>query len=112
MADDDGMGRTANIVFWSVIGLVALVAGIYIGINVLGLTGEGKAEKACKEAVERDLTAPASAEWSDVEVEGADDAYTVTGNVDADNSFGAKVRHTFTCETVGGEVRDHSVSGG
>jgi hypothetical protein len=102
------MGRTANIVFWSIIATLVLVVGGFLTLNGLG---EGKIEKACKEAVEADLKAPGTAEWVDVELADAGETTKVTGKVDAENSYGAKVRGTFSCTVDDNNVViDHSVS--
>lgn len=104
---DDSMGRTANIVFWSIIATLVLVVGGFVAYNVLG---ESKAERVCKEAIEEDLKAPSTAEWVDVEVDDSGDTTKVTGNVDAENSYGAKVRGSFSCEVDGDTVLSHNLS--
>lgn len=58
------------------------------------------AEMACKDQVKARLKAPSTAEFSDVEAVGYAGSYTVTGNVDAENSFGAALRSTFSCDVV------------
>lgn len=65
----------------------------------------------CREFVERSLKAPASAEfqsYNQFAAWGSDDGpYGVDGYVDAQNSFGAKIRAHFTClmEKKGGTWR-------
>ncbi|MDF2691703.1 MAG: hypothetical protein K0S65_86 [Labilithrix sp.] len=53
------------------------------------------AESACEGAVEQNLKAPSSAEY-DSSASGSG-PWTVTGSVDAENSFGAMIRSTYTC---------------
>jgi hypothetical protein len=56
------------------------------------------AKRVCQEEFIADrLKAPASADYSDVEVSASGDVYEVTGKVDSQNSFGAKVRSSFRC---------------
>lgn len=57
------------------------------------------ATKACtQEYVPDRLTSPATAEWSDIEVDqDGDTYYRVTGSVDSENAFGAMVRSTWDC---------------
>ena len=47
------------------------------------------------------LKAPATAEY-DLTASGGPVTYTVSGTVDSENSFGAKIRSTWTC-TVGSD---------
>lgn len=108
----DETRRIVDGAMWTAVAVVILVAAVFIGIDVFGLDAEGKAEQACKEAVEGDLKSPGSAEWVDVQVTGADDSFTVRGKVDSENDFGALLRGSFSCETVDGEVVDHTLSEG
>lgn len=55
------------------------------------------AQNACEEFVEKRLKSPSTAEF-DTQVSGSDGAYTVTGTVDSQNSFGAMIRNDFNCE--------------
>ena len=56
------------------------------------------AKRVCQEQFIPDrLKAPSTAKFSEVTVSSSGDVYTVTGKVDADNSFGARVRSGFTC---------------
>ena len=55
------------------------------------------AEIICKDFVRNRLKAPSTAGFSDVDHTGSAPTWTVTGNVDAENSFGAKLRMRFTC---------------
>lgn len=56
------------------------------------------AKRVCQdEFVPKRLKAPATAEYSGVQVTEAGGVYTVTGSVDSENAFGAKVRARWTC---------------
>jgi hypothetical protein len=90
--------------------VVLIVAGI-IGLIIAGAahssSPEGRAEDdrasaqiTCEELVKKNVKAPSTASFSDESTDGTD-PITVTGNVDAENSFGAKVRASFTCTATG-----------
>lgn len=57
------------------------------------------AEYVAQEFIKQTLKAPSTAEFPDTEAtyNAADDTYTVLGHVDAENSFGAKLRSLWTC---------------
>lgn len=56
------------------------------------------AEQACKRSVERQLKAPSTADFSISSVdEKSSNEWSVSGTVDAENSFGAKIRNSWTC---------------
>lgn len=56
------------------------------------------AQRACQETFIPDrLKAPSTAEFTNVSVTTSLETYTVTGSVDAQNSFGAPIRSTFIC---------------
>lgn len=55
------------------------------------------ATSACEKFVKDDLKSPASAQFSGEDVSHDGSIYTVTGDVDSDNSFGALIRNSFTC---------------
>lgn len=89
-----GCGAIAAIV-------VAAIAVVIVGLFVIaGLSGGGnekaKAVAACEGEVKARLKAPSTARFSSG-VSGSDGDYTVAGQVDAENSFGATVRSTYTC---------------
>lgn len=52
---------------------------------------------ACEDWVRDQLKAPATAEFGDSTATGSG-PWTVTGTVDAENSFGAMLRQTWSCE--------------
>lgn len=71
------------------------------------------AERVCKEDfIAKRLKAPASAKY-DLDVSGGPTRFTVSGTVDAENSFGAMLRSNVTCivEDAGDRWRLVSVSG-
>lgn len=78
-----------------------LIAAVVVAICVAKSSGSdgprvGDAVVACKRFVEERLTAPATADFSGETVTG-EGPFTVTGTVDAENAFGAKLRSTYTC---------------
>lgn len=79
-------------------GVVALLAA--------GCGQEADVELACEEFIGRKLKAPASAEYTHVQVgEAIGDGWRSNGYVDAENGFGAPLRTRFECtveETDGG----------
>ena len=65
---------------------------------------------ACRDAVKGQLKAPSTADFfyqSDARVQKSGDTITFKSYVDAQNSFGAKLRNTWYCMTTiaGGQVR-------
>lgn len=107
---------------WIIVGGVAVIAVIAVG-GILAATGnldsilhpqESEAKSECQSTVADELTSPSSASFSNVTTKTGriDDlldvpgplvlmpdlsALVVTGTVDADNEFGASLRHTFRC---------------
>lgn len=58
----------------------------------------GDAKRVCvEEFVPKRLKAPSTAKFSGVTVTSDGDVYTVAGSVDAQNTFGAMIRSSFTC---------------
>lgn len=52
---------------------------------------------ACEQQVSDNLKSPSSAHFSNENASGDSNEYTVTGDVDADNSFGATSHNLFQC---------------
>jgi hypothetical protein len=100
----------------AVIGIV-VVGGLCWGVSALNSDqpqDQGPdAEQACKDFVKDRLKAPAGADFSGVDRTAAGSTYTVTGDVDAQNSFGAKLRSHFTCvvRDAGAEWKLESLTG-
>ncbi|QDY06166.1 hypothetical protein FJK98_02470 [Micromonospora sp. HM134] len=95
-------------------GLLALLCGM------VALDGDDPpsdpgpdAERVCQDFVKKRLKAPASAEFTGITHTGYGSDYTVTGSVDAQNTFGATIRSTFTCQVrdAGDEWRLLSLTG-
>jgi hypothetical protein len=62
--------------------------------------GDTGAYNACKTYVKGQLKAPSTASFADHSVTHNGSTYTVAGAVDAENSFGAKIRNTYTCSVT------------
>lgn len=75
----------------------ALAAALAVACSS-GVGAEVDVRLACQDWVKDKLKAPATAEFSDIEVVTDGDVYTFTGAVDAENSFGAKLRNRWTCK--------------
>lgn len=92
-----------NTVGWCILIAVALVV---VGwVNTTFFHGDEPttddrqtaAVEACRESVRAQLKAPGSADFSGERYFERADVYTVSGVVDAENSFGASLRSTWTC---------------
>lgn len=101
--------RVAMILSGVVVLIVVIAAGINDGgsqappttVPAVDHGSRAGAEVACERFVERQLKAPSTAKYKDrVTVQGIDKSWTVTGNVDAQNSFGAMIRNGFICQTM------------
>lgn len=90
-------GGTAILI---VFGLVVLCC---VGVMIASMKGGDRApngydaEIACEKFVKDRLKAPSTAKFSNVQHTGGGGRWTVTGAVDAQNSFGAMIRSNFTC---------------
>ncbi len=77
--------------------LLAAIVGIIAIVQINTMDGSD-ARDACREFVLDRIKSPATAEFSDERVIGIDPGpYTVAGNVDSENSFGALLRGTYSC---------------
>jgi hypothetical protein len=92
------------------------VVAVVIGVTILAIAGAanesahpsqdpatvgsgGSATDACHAAVSSDLTAPATAHFHDEQSsDGAFGGVTITGEVDSENSFGALLTSSYTCD--------------
>lgn len=99
----------------SMLGCLAIPVVLVGGCFAAGALAGGGSERAdtakdlsysarstCETAVEQQLKDPSSAEYSEVDIEitdagGPDFAYSVTGTVRAENSFGGMAVHSFEC---------------
>ena len=75
--------------------------GLLLLLPALGALACSPSKAPCKEAVLRHLKAPATAEFTIV----VSDARETVGGVDAENSYGAKLRNGFVCEIHEGKPR-------
>ena len=84
-----------------VMGLIVIVViACVIGANRKTDNGSGDgldAQRVCRDFVKARLKAPATAKFSGEDYDASGDTYTVTGAVDAQNSFGALLRSNYTC---------------
>lgn len=85
---------------WFIIGAVVLVIGCF-GFYQLS---QGKAKPddngaiaICRTFVKRQLKSPSTAGFSSERATNDGATWTVTGSVDAENSFGAKLRTAYVC---------------
>lgn len=90
------LGCLGLIGLFGVLILVLLVIGHFSGGDQEGDSG-AYVKVSCREWVKEKLKAPASADFSSETTSYSSGRYTVTGLVDAQNSFGAQVRSSFTC---------------
>lgn len=85
-----------------VIAIVLLAGGcglLFSGDDDEYQTAQITAQAGCQGFVERRLKAPDGADFSAWSaVPGPGSTWTVSGTVDAENSFGAKIRSSFRCE--------------
>jgi hypothetical protein len=91
---------------WGCLGIVALVIGVPVACTI-AYSGAGSSDWApsaiearniCEDWVREQLKSPSSADFNDGSVTGAGAGpYTITGTVDAQNSFGAMLRSDWTC---------------
>lgn len=88
---------------WAIIGGVG-VAAFVIVLALMFAGGGGNEQRdvttACEQAVKARLKAPASADFDTSATESSPDRWTVSGSVDAQNSFGAKIRSSFSCRVA------------
>lgn len=111
--DQSWPGRVRDFVqrnlFMVVLGVV-IVAGLTVASIRSGGQGDGTddtdsglssdAKDVCENSVKDKLKAPATAEFSDEQAALEGSTWTVTGSVDSENSFGALIRSTYSCEAV------------
>lgn len=94
--------------FWAVFGVVVLCCSGFMLKAFNGSDDDSSspevtgvsAELACQDFVKNRLKAPSTAKFSAVSHTGSGSFYTVTGAVDAQNSFGAMLRLNFTCKVT------------
>lgn len=92
------------------LGIIGIIGLVILGQFAPGADPENNAEGSdrkksdasytCQQFVKQLLKAPASAKFCshrDITVAYADSVYRIAGCVDAENSFGAKLRNRYTC---------------
>jgi hypothetical protein len=121
----------------AIAGAVVIAFGLYVGYNIItGADAKHEAsqqaaadEKAardaaadelqaksafqitCEKLVQGKLKAPATANFTEVfTTKNTAGDYITKGNVDAENSFGANLRNTFTCTTHHGVTHVDSIN--
>lgn len=80
--------------------IAAVVLGTLVVLGGCGDDPKQGAIDACQDWVRDQLKAPSTAEFVNVDATDSDDPYIVTGDVDADNGFGAHVRTYWHCEAT------------
>lgn len=55
------------------------------------------AQDVCEQFVQKRLKAPSTADFSNTTTTNSGDQWTVEGDVDAENSFGAPIRNRYVC---------------
>src|SRR4051812_45415971 len=96
--------------------LIALCCvGAYLGSRNTSTSEDldHDAKRVCEDFVKKRLKAPSTADFSAEEVTSDGDMYTVQGDVDAQNSFGAQLRSHFTCavRSEGDQWKLQSITG-
>jgi len=102
----DFANRPVGISKWWIVAAVTFIAAMMLGGLILD---EGdvasradeypadEARYACHAWIREELKAPSTAKFSGGGAIGTDGDWTITGAVDAENSFGATLRSTWTC---------------
>jgi hypothetical protein len=84
-----------------VLGIIALTALFSVlggdEVDEPATADRFSAEVACEDFVERRLRAPSTADYTGVAATGGGNSWTVSGSVDSENGFGAKIRSRFGC---------------
>lgn len=97
--------------FPRVLTYVIAAAAVVVGLAIMGKAMQGSssssgdgdrasARSVCYDFVRDRLKAPATAQFSETEIESSGNQWTVSGSVDAQNSFGALIRNNYTCVTT------------
>lgn len=92
-ADDKSATRWAI----AIIVAVAVVIAICVAKSNTGSQASNQAISACENSVKAQLKAPSTAKFSGERYTDNDPGWYVTGSVDAQNSFGAAIRSSFSC---------------
>ena len=79
-----------------------VVVGLVVNVSRYAEDPSGDARTACRGYVTDQLVAPATARFTGEHVTSGGGEYTVTGDVDAQNVYGALLRHRYTCVVQAG----------
>lgn len=102
---DRAVGPYAKRPWWPYLVAIAAIVLVIGFLVTRGGPSEPTAEDLQRDAkrvctddfVPKRLKAPSTAKFTGVSVSGDGTTYTVTGQVDSQNTFGAQVRASFTC---------------
>ena len=98
--------KLAKISFWLLVCLIVIAIILIARSCVSGSSSGGSSKDSyghdqadaiviAKDKVKEQLKSPSSAKFSNVSASLSGNTWTVTGSVDAQNSFGATIRNTF-----------------
>jgi hypothetical protein len=92
---------------WAVLGAVVallLAGGAYVLTRPGGVKGgdpdRTQAIHLCEDSIRNQIRSPASAQFSGETYSAGASTWTVYGNIDAQNGFGALIRKTWSCTLV------------
>ncbi len=91
------------------VAVVVLVLLVLAGVVYASGSGERSAKNACQQAVDRELVAPDGAGYSFSVVSQDHGSWIVSGDVDAQNRYGARIRSSFRCTVTNGTATVDSV---
>lgn len=81
-----------------VLGIGVFVAAMSGGTEEYDMNNELEAVSQCEARIEQQLKAPSTAEFNSSGT--GNGTWTVTGTVDAENGFGAKIRSSYQCTVI------------
>jgi hypothetical protein len=94
------VGKVGVTILAIVVAVVVVAALASTGTTSSSNTDPYGAYAVCQQQLEQQMKAPSTADWpalSDVHWAMTDQTFTASGYVDAENSFGAQIRATWTC---------------
>lgn len=102
-AKTDNAKTNTRIAVWAVVILAAVVGCTAVFASSVGhheplAPTDFDARTQCQEWVKEKLKSPSTADFSGQVVNGGPSSWTISGNVDSQNSFGATVRSSWTCD--------------
>lgn len=98
-----------NVIIIVMVGLIAFFSIKSCSINSEGDVSTGEAQIMAEDFVKNSLKSPSTADFSNASTQDiGDKTFIVSGNVDAENSFGAMLRNTYRVKLKynGGEWED------